>query len=319
VKFLFTLLIWISLLWAVPFPTALGNCTLQMDTGDEEFRVELTEHIIQSAQQMVDDFGIVDAKDFSVILVATHDEFIRQTRGHSPEWSIAVAMPNSSRIVLQSPAIIHISMNRFMEVVVHELNHIYIYRIQNSATMPAWLMEGMAMQSAGEFSILHKLRISQAKWRNQLIPISRLHSMHTQTSRSVDLAYGQSAAAVSAMEYFYGQPVFSLIFELMDQSVNPKNEARMIDFITAFHTVTGDDQLDFQEKYFAFIRQNYNWLFLLEISSIVFIILPFIVTGGYFYKRYRNRKKLQLWELEEALEDLGIAGDVYPSKDDLPN
>ncbi len=309
----------VSILFADPFPTVLGDCTLQMDTGDEQFRLELTDHIIQSAHDMAEDFGAITPGPFSIILVATHDEFIRQTRGHSPEWSIAVAMPGMSRIVLQSPAIIHISMNRFMDVIVHELNHMYVYRVQNSATIPVWFVEGLAMRSSGEFSILYKLRISQAKWRGQLIPISRLYSMQTQQTHSVNLAYGQSAAAIEAMEYYYGQPVFSLIFEQMNRSVNPDNAVRRMDFTTAFQSVTRDDLLDFQEKYVEFIRKNYNWLFLLEISSIILVILPIILTGGYIIKRYRNRKKLMQWELEEALEDLGIPVDGIPHKDELPN
>ncbi|MFQ6610078.1 MAG: peptidase MA family metallohydrolase, partial [Fidelibacterota bacterium] len=277
---------------------------------------ELMDHIIQSTNEFVKDYGPVKMKDFSVVLVATKDDFIRQTKGHSPEWSIAVAMPGLSKVVLQSPAITHMSMSRFMDVVVHELNHIFVYRIKNSATFPAWFIEGLAMRSSGEFSILYKLRISQAKWRNQLIPLSRLYSMQTQATQSVNLAYGQSAAAVDAMEYFYGQSVFSLIFETMDHSVK---SGRHVDFYSAFKKTTGDDQLDFQEKYLDFIRQNYNWLFLVEISSIIFVLLPIIVTGGYFYKRYRNKKKLQLWELEEALEELGISGDQFNSENNLPN
>ena len=32
--------------------------------------------------------------------------------------------------------------------------------------------------------------------------------------------------------------------------------------------------------------------------------IPLILVGGFFHKRYKNRKQLRKWEIEELLEDL---------------
>ena len=45
-------------------------------------------------------------------------------------------------------------------------------------------------------------------------------------------------------------------------------------------------------------------MFLLNAYNLIFIFLPIIVIGGYFYKKYKNRKLLKKWEIEELLEDL---------------
>ena len=53
-----------------------------------------------------------------------------------------------------------------------------------------------------------------------------------------------------------------------------------------------------------FLLKNYNWMFLLNTYNLIFIFLPLIVIGGYFYKKYKNMKLLKKWEIEELLEDL---------------
>ena len=53
-----------------------------------------------------------------------------------------------------------------------------------------------------------------------------------------------------------------------------------------------------------FLLKNYNWMFLLNSYNLIFVFLPIIVIGGYFYKKYKNKKLLKKWEIEELLEDL---------------
>jgi hypothetical protein len=301
-RFLFSLLI-LTAVYGGTFQTAMGDCEILLDAGDKDLEKKITQITIDVSEKMVKEFGDVKPKDFSIVVVPSKDEFIRKTKGHAPEWSMAVAMNRTSTIILQSPAITHISYNRFLDVVVHELNHLYLYRISQNGSFPSWFSEGLAMRQAGEFSVLHKIRISQAKWRNDLLPISRIHSMRIHPTNKISLAYGQAAAAVYAMEYYYGSSVFALIFEEMN-GLGLNSTKVKADFQTAFQRVTHNDQLDFQDKYFSYIRENYNWLFLLKITNLVFISLPIILVGGYYYKRNRNKKKLAFWQAEEELEDL---------------
>ncbi len=319
-KRIWMLILFLSLSQALEFSTKIGVCELKLQKPDKDLEIKLMERITSGAEKMVQEFGQVPSRKFQVFIARSEDEFIKMTRGTAPEWSVAIARRNPPAIILKSPEISPLSFYRFMDVVIHELNHIYIHRIRNNATMPAWFVEGLAMRSAGEFSIMQKVLISQAKWRNQLIPLSRLYSMRTRSSTSVDQAYAQAASAVNAMEYYYGSSVFSLIFNTMN--FPPHGEASRVnmDFSKAFQFVTGDDQLDFQEKYNEFIRMNYNWLFLLQASSLIFIALPVILVIGFILKRKKSRRKMELWQIEEDLEQL--VSEENPGEtesDDLPN
>ena len=104
------------------------------------------------------------------------EEFYVKSKGPVPEWGIAVAKLNPDRIILKAPGIANISFTRMKEVIVHELNHIYLYRIQDHYSMPSWFKEGMAMRSSNEFSLLHKIEISKSQWQNKTLPLTQLQN-----------------------------------------------------------------------------------------------------------------------------------------------
>ena len=88
---------------------------------------------------------------------------------------IAVAKKNPDRIILKDLGIANISFARMKEVIIHELNHIYMFRIPQYRSIPAWFKEGMAMKSANEFSLLHKIEISHYAWKKKLVPLASRH------------------------------------------------------------------------------------------------------------------------------------------------
>ena len=53
----------------------------------------------------------------------------------------------------------------------------------------------------------------------------------------------------------------------------------------------------------SFLNENYKWVFLLRSGKHFFVILPFMLIFGFYYKSYKNKKILKLWELEEELDN----------------
>jgi len=155
------------------------------------------------------------------------------------------------------------------------------------------------MRESGEMSLVQKVKISRARWSGKLIPLNKMKSMGALRNWEVNQAYGQSAAAVYAMLYYYGKTIHRDILDAMRSQ--PKGS---VNFPEIFKQVTGEDLLDFQEKYTRYLKDNYDWMFLLQTSNLVFVVLPVILVAGYYLMRRRNRKKVRLWELEEELDDL---------------
>ena len=151
------------------------------------------------------------------------------------------------------------------------------------------------MRSSNEFSLLHKIEISNSYWKKQTLPLQRLLNFSTYSKGRVKLAYGESAAAVEALEYYYGEDILISIL----------NKMRLgSDFQQAFESASDEKLLDFQIKFEIYLENNFNWVFLLRASKYIFVILPVILILGFIYHRQGGKKIIKQWELEEQLEDL---------------
>ena len=151
------------------------------------------------------------------------------------------------------------------------------------------------MRQANEFSLRHRLEISKAKWKNQLFYFNDLESFNRVRKSNATLAYAQSAAMVYAMEYFYGDNIHTSIVNTMQNDSS---------FWDAMKKITGDNRIDVQIYMEIFIEDNYNWMFLTNASKSIFVILPFILIGGFLYKRQRNKRIMDAWKTEELLEQV---------------
>ena len=70
--------------------------------------------------------------------------------------------------------------------------------------------------------------------------------------------------------------------------------------------ITGDNRIDVQIYMEIFIEDNYNWMFLANASKSIFTILPFILIGGFLYKRQRNKRIMDAWKIEESLDQVDL-------------
>ena len=62
--------------------------------------------------------------------------------------------------------------------------------------------------------------------------------------------------------------------------------------------------MDFQIKFELFLEDNYNWILLLRATKYIYVILPLILILGFIYHRYKSKKILEEWELEEKIENI---------------
>jgi len=300
---LFFLICFICLAMADTFPTAMGQCTLEIYGGNVTDIPEIVELIQSEADQLVQNFGRVITRPYSIYITSNMNDFYEKSKGPVPEWGIAVAKLNPDRAILKSPGIANISFIRMKEVIVHELNHIYMFRIPNYYSMPSWFKEGMAMAVSKEFSLLHKIEISKAYWQKQTIPLQRLQTMGTHTKGKIKLAYGESAAAIEALQYFYGE---NTPLNILDAMRNEK------EFIDALESTINEEYIEFQINFEIYLEENYNWVFLLRSTNYLYVILPIILVLGFLYRNHRNKLKLKQWKIEEELMDLECT-------DNLPN
>ena len=157
-------LYYIFIIFSITFPnvfhTALGECSLEIYNGVIDDIPEIVQLVVDESKKLVHEFGDVNPRPYSIYITSIMNDFYNKSKGPTPEWGIAVAKLNPDRIILKAPGIANISFARMKEVIKHELNHIYLFRIPHHHSMPSWFKEGMAMRSSNEFSLLHKIEIS---------------------------------------------------------------------------------------------------------------------------------------------------------------
>ena len=291
----FLLLLFFCPIIADTFSTAFGECTLEIYDGQVDDISEFVQLIQDETINLTQEFGQVPSIPFSIYITSNMKDFNKKTKGPVPEWGIAVAKMNPDRIIMKAPGIANISFTRMKEVMIHELNHIYMFRIPGYSTLPSWFKEGMAMQNSNEFSLLYKIEISRCIWKKQTIPLLRLRNISQYSIDKVKLAYGESAAAVEALKSFYGDDILTKIITNLYQTQ---------DFIEALELAIGEEFIDFQIKFEQYMESNFKWIFLLRASNYIYVMLPFVLVLGYIYRYYRSKQILSKWEIEEELDNI---------------
>lgn len=289
-RILFLLLLFLCSAIGNTFSTNWGNCTLEIYGGRVDVIPELVNLVQFETKNISKTLGNVEQRPFFIYITSNLKDFYEKSRGPTPEWGIAVAKMNPDRIIIKAPGIANISFTRLKEVVIHELNHIYMFRLPNYQTIPSWYKEGMAMLDANEFSLLHKIEISKSIWKKEILPLSRLYNFHSYSPKKVRLAYGESAAAIEALQFFYTNNILRNIINNLRSNNN---------FETALELATDESMVDFQIKFEEYLESNFNWVFLLHSSKYIYAILPLILVIGFIYHKIRSNKVLSQWEEEE--------------------
>ena len=285
------LLLSISLIFPKTFHTEIGQCTMEIYDGKIKNIPELIDIIKNEAKILVTNLGQVKQKPFSIHITNDLSKFNKMA-GPVPEWGIAIAKNKVNKIIMQSPNLARISYSKFKKVLKHELNHIYIFQMPRYETIPSWFKEGLAMYYSNEFSISHKIEISNFLWKQKIVPLTKLQTINKYDN--ITLQYAESAAAIESLIYYYGENIIIKIFNNLHLNQT---------FELALENAINTPYINFQNNFQLFLNENYKWVFLLKSGKHFFVILPFMLIFGFYYKSYKNKKILKLWQLEEELDN----------------
>ena len=83
---------------------------------------------------------------------------------------------------------------RFFKVLRHELNHIYLNRLNNNSGIPRWFSEGFSLKFANEITLYHRLKISELINNTEMFNMDFLDEKFNNKSKiDFDFAYAYSA------------------------------------------------------------------------------------------------------------------------------
>ena len=237
------------------------------------------------------EYNPISKKPFKIIVTNNHNLNVASSHW---KWSLGITYRNPDKIIIKDLALSKISLQRFIKVMHHELNHVMINRIKNVNTIPRWFKEGFAMKTANEISMFHKLKIASKINNQDLFNLNNYNNFSNMNKNEFQFAYSISAGSILLLENLYGPNIIETIVQDLISGYN---------FNQAFLNATLISVDDFNNLFYEEIKNNFFWLKLINLPKNLFVIMPFLLIIGFYIKSYKNRKIMKQWELEEELEE----------------
>jgi len=224
-----------------------------------------------------------------ILIPESGKEYDKITQHVLPDWSQGVTVTRQRRIILR-PAN-YFNPDRFREILLHELAHIYLAQIIHPVRVPLWFNEGVAMYMSDKtVSWEDGIAIGNAIVSNHFIDFQDIDSLLNFGETKARLAYLQSFLAIRHLTNVNGPEVVQKILRSV-----ATNES----FNDVFMQKTGQDLIDFEYDVYQEINKDYRWMSFLQFDNIFWIIMVLLVISVFFVIKLRNRNKIKVWDLVE--------------------
>lgn len=209
-------------------------------------------------------------------------------------WSLGITRGNT--VIMKDISISHISKNRFMQVLCHELNHIYLNRLNKEYNIPRWFEEGFSMYYADEFSLSNKLIIANNINNIDMFMIDNLDAkFNSNSKKQFDFAYAYSQMLLNFFIVNYSELILIQIIE----------DIKLGDTLEdAFYNNTLVTIDNYNTEVFNNIKSNFWWLRLMKFPSLLLILAPLLLIIAFIIVKIKNYNIIQRWKVEEQLEEL---------------
>ena len=233
-------------------------------------------------------------RDRVLIAIAPDARRFRQWAGPAaPEWGIALAFPESRRVIIQGRAA-GSEAGDPIETLRHELAHLALFE-RLGHRPPRWFQEGYASVAAREWRRDDMLATNVALALRGAPTFEQLEASFAGGSQAAQSAYALSYRAVAEMASLDPERGLTLLFQYWENARNLDAAVRQ-----AFGMTLAGFEKEFQTR----VRRRYGILALVADFSLVFLVmgvalLPFIAS-----RRARDRRRLrQMLAADAAAEE----------------
>lgn len=268
-----------------------GRVTLIYDPADKE----LAQRSLEIVQDTLDDFRDrmpVGDKPITVALCRTHPEF-RRYAGQFARVSVGgVAESASGVVAIKTPRILPPGAH-YEGILRHELLHLLLDRNYNTAVMPRWLNEGLAMTLSGENRVDDRFYAGYLSMRGRVIPYNELPAVleGAEYDGRLGEAYAQSLSMTEFLRKRLGEQHFWEFLRALDDQSFPR----------ALEAHTGMTTAQWFDTW-----QQSLWkvalIFALVSGFSAFQLMVLIAALAWWRRRRRNKALLQRWAEEDEDE-----------------
>jgi hypothetical protein len=234
-------------------------------------------------------FGPIPKSSFKIIIKSDNMKY-----GNTFNWSLGITQGN--QIIIKDPSVSHIKRDRFYEVLKHELNHIYLNRLnKGNNDIPRWFSEGFCLKFASEISLNHNLTVIKHLNNKHMFNIFDIDNFFSSKSKKdFQLGYALSAVLINIITDIYGEDTIYKIIYNINNGFN---------FNDSFYNATLTETKTFNNIAYEKIKSNYKWMKLIEFPNFLFILFPLLLIIAFIMKKIHNKRLLMLWEAEELIKN----------------
>ncbi len=222
-----------------------------------------------------------------------------QSDFHIPDWGIAVAMPEKNLIFMNTVTAHNAGLiTNINAIFIHELSHLFLAKKAGSyaQSVPVWFNEGCAVWASGERRSAEML--NKAVMTGSLIALDDIEYVLRYDPFLAELAYDQSYSAVRSLIGEFGE---SVIADILAKTAETGN------FRQAFRAVTGKTVYQFEKEWEEHIKPEsvIQWTQYTD-TFLWILIMPSLFIIVWIIKKFRARKKIKEWEIDEkTAESMG--------------
>ena len=228
----------------------------------------------------------------------------------APEWGVALAFPESRRIIMQGRAA-GSDAGDPQEVFRHELAHLALHeRVGNRP--PRWFDEGYASVAAREWRRDDVLATNVALALRGAPTLDQLEESFSRGSVAAQSAYALSYRAVTELAALDPERGLSLLFDHWTRSPS---------LDVAVRRAFGLTLAGFEQTFQVRTRRRYGGLALFADLSLLLLVLSVLILPFFVARRVRDRRRLTALlaadaAAEQAEQESALAallGEVHPS------
>ena len=266
----------------------IGSIYLEYSGRDAKIAAKLGNKLSENISQFQKKIGHYPELKTHLIICADKADYQARINQSSAimEFSQAHYNPRSKQIIIRNPRD-GLNYRELNKVVFHEYLHHFVFHYFVNA--PLWFHEGMAVYFSNDFGQGRELNLAAQYFMNNTLPLSEMN-IYPANRIEWESFYANSALAVKYLVTKRKRGFYRL-WEIAE----PQRK-----FNSAFHRSFYQTVKTFSHNYAEYQSNHFKSMIFILLSSMVWMIFPFLFFISVIKHKYRERKLLRKMEAADA-------------------
>jgi hypothetical protein len=273
-----------------------GPCIFKLPEGNVNIVDELDSVCKESLPRIFGQLGLTRDGGLKTVLVGVvgmpnEMKKVAPKDANPPSWSVAVAYPEHSLVILSLKDNIGRPVEELSLVFEHELSHLALRQALAGAHVPRWFSEGIAIHQSEESSFRRYWLVWLAARGNSLIPLDEIERYPDHMGK-INLAYAQSADFLGTLLRKGGWLGIRVVLRRMAEGAT---------FEDAIEFSYGRSLESLEKEWRSLLMSRWQWIPLLTGTGAIWGLIVILFFVAYVVVRIKRKKRLKEMAEEEAV------------------